>query len=175
MDPAKLADARGARAVLVTPPEGKAMTAGGSGTTFKLYADDTGGPVSVVEHPIDPGVLVPPHIHSREDQISYVIEGEVEMLVRNEVYHCAEGAYLFKPRGVRHTFWNAGAEPARLIEISTPGGVERYMEELFAMLGAGQPDPERLQRLAAGYGITLLPSLGQQLAAEHGLRVMGRQ
>jgi quercetin dioxygenase-like cupin family protein len=138
MDPAKLADAR---AVQVRPSEGKTMTAGGSGTTFKLYAADTGGPVSVVEHPIDPGVLVPPHVHSREGQISYVIEGEVEILVGGEVYHCAAGAYLFKPRGVRHTFWTAGAGPARVIEISTPGGVERYMEELFAMLGAGPPDP----------------------------------
>jgi hypothetical protein len=48
------------------------------------------------------------------------------------------------------------------------------MEELFTMLGAGPPDPGRLQQLAAGYGITLLPSLGQQLAAEHGVRLMGR-
>ena len=174
MDPEKLADAERARAVLVAPTEGKAVTAGGSGTTFKLYADDTGGAVSVVEHPIDAGVLVPPHIHSREDQISYVIEGEVEMLVGDKVYHCAAGAYLFKPRAVRHTFWNAGAEPARLIEISTPGGVERYMEELFTMLGSGPPDPARLVELAAGYGIKLLPSLAQQLATEHGLRVMGR-
>jgi hypothetical protein len=48
------------------------------------------------------------------------------------------------------------------------------MEELFTMLGAGPPDPDQLQRLAAGYGITLLPSLGQQLAAEHGVRPVGR-
>jgi quercetin dioxygenase-like cupin family protein len=91
-------------AVLVAPAQGKAMTAGGSGTTFKLYADDTGGPVSVVEHPIDPGILVPPHIHSREDQISYIIDGEVEMLVGDDVLHCTAGAYVFKPRGLRHAF-----------------------------------------------------------------------
>src|SRR5919198_6596539 len=48
------------------------------------------------------------------------------------------------------------------IETSSPGGVERYMEELFTMLGAGPPDPERPQRLAAEYGITPLPSLGQR-------------
>ena len=48
------------------------------------------------------------------------------------------------------------------------------MEELFTMLGAGPPDPERPQRLAAEYGITPLPSLGQRLAAEHGLHPMGR-
>jgi quercetin dioxygenase-like cupin family protein len=73
-------------------------------------AGDTGGRVSVVEHPIDPGILVPPHIHSREDQISYVIDGEVEMLVGDDVLHCAAGAYVFKPRGVRHGFWNLGTD-----------------------------------------------------------------
>jgi quercetin dioxygenase-like cupin family protein len=162
------------RAVVVAAGDGKAMIAGGSGTIFKLDAGDTGGGVSVVEHPIDPGVLVPPHVHSREDQISHVVEGEVEMLVGDDVLHCAAGAWVFKPRGLRHTFWNAGERPARLAEISSPGGVERYMEELFGMLAAGPPDPGQLQRLAAEYGITLLPSLAQQLAAERGLRIMGR-
>ena len=154
--------------------EGRSLHAGGSGTDFKLWSEATGGILSVVEHPIDPGVLVPPHVHSREDQTSYVVEGTIDILVGDSVIHCAAGSYVFKPRGVPHTFWNPGTEPARLVEISTPGGIERYMEGLFELLGSGSAEPAAIMDLAAQHGLTLLPELGRELAARHGLRVMGR-
>ncbi len=109
---------------VVRSGQGLSLHGGGSGTDFKLWSEATGGILSVVEHPIDPGVLVPPHIHSREDQTSYVIEGEVNILVGEDVLRCTEGSYVFKPRNIPHTFWNEGSVPARLVEISTPGAVE---------------------------------------------------
>jgi hypothetical protein len=127
-----------------------------------------------VEHPIDPGVLVPPHVHSREDQATYVVDGTVDILVGEAVTHCSPGTYVFKPRGVPHTFWNPGTTTARIIEISTPGGVERFMEGLFEMLSSGRPDPAAIGALAANHGLTLLPDLGLELAARHNLRLMGR-
>ena len=154
--------------------EGRSLHGGGSGTDFKLWSEATGGVLSIVEHPIDPGVLVPPHVHSREDQTSYVIEGEVRVLVGETVLRCAAGSYVFKPRSVPHTFWNQGSAPARLIEISTPGGIERYMEGLFEMIASGEGTPEAVGELARRFGLTLLPDLGRRLAVEHGLEVMGR-
>ncbi len=154
--------------------EGRSLHGGGSGTDFKLWSEATGGVLSIVEHPIDPGVLVPPHVHSREDQTSHVIEGEVYVLVGDSVLRCAAGSYVFKPRNVPHTFWNEGSAPARLIEISTPGGVERYMEGLFEMIASGQATPEAVGELAQRFGLRLLPDLGRLLAVEHSLRVMGQ-
>jgi quercetin dioxygenase-like cupin family protein len=154
--------------------EGRSLHAGGSGTDFKLWSEDTGGLLSIVEHPIDPGVLVPPHVHSREDQTTYVVEGTVNILVGDSVTRCEAGAYVFKPRTVPHTFWNPGTGTARIIEISTPGGIERYMEGLFEILSSGRPDPAAIGALAAAHGLTLLPDLGMELAARHSLRLMGR-
>lgn len=143
---------------------------------FKLGSGQLGGRLSVVEHPIDPGVLVPPHIHSLEDQISLVVAGSVDMLVGEQTFHCEIGAYVFKPRGIPHTFWNAGSAPARIAEISVPGGAEVYMEELFEYLAAagGAADSGQISGIASRYGITLLPALAQRLCDEHGLRLMGR-
>jgi quercetin dioxygenase-like cupin family protein len=162
------------KATVIHAGEGRSLHAGGSGTDFKLWSDDTGGLLSIVEHPIDPGVLVPPHVHSREDQATYVIEGSVDILVGETVTRCPTGTYVFKPRGVQHTFWNPGSSPARLIEISTPAGIERYMESLFEILTSGQVDPAAIAALAKTYGLTLLPDLGTELAARHNLRLMGR-
>lgn len=154
--------------------EGRSLAAGGSGTHFKLWSEATKGILSIVEHPIDPGVLVPPHVHSREDQTSYVTSGTVNILVGGDVVRCEPGSYVFKPRGIQHTFWNDGPARARLIEISTPGGAERYMEGLFELLTAGDATPEAVAELAGRHGLTLLPDLGRELAARYGLTIMGR-
>lgn len=160
---------------LVPPNGGLALLAGGSGTVFKLFSEAAGGRLSLVEHPIDPGVLVPPHIHSREDQISLILEGTVDMLVGESTYRCPPGTYITKPRGLPHAFWNPTMRPARLLEISVPGGVEHYMRSLFEHLlaAAGSPDPRTLRGLADDYGITLVPELAVELCGRHGVHLMG--
>lgn len=158
----------------IAPGAGPALLAGGSGTVIKFSSEQLAGSFSLVEHPIDPGVLIPPHVHSREDQISLVLEGTIEMLVGEETYHCPVGTYLHKPRGLPHAFWNSGDVPGRLLEISVPGGAERYMKNMFEYLieSSGTPDPAVLAGLAAEYGITLLPQLAGELIARHHLRPM---
>ena len=161
------------RTTVIHNGEGRVLEGGGSGTHFKLWSESTGAVLSIVEHPIDPGVLVPPHVHSREDQTSYVVEGAVNILVGEDIFHCSPGSYVFKPRNIPHTFWNESSTPARLIEISTPGGVERYMEGLFEMIASGTATPETVGELAGRFGMTLLPDLGREIARDRGLRVMG--
>ena len=63
--------------VLVAPGKGEAVALGGVGVVFKIPGSQTGGAFSIVEHPIEPGTLIPPHTHSKEDELSYVLEGEV--------------------------------------------------------------------------------------------------
>jgi quercetin dioxygenase-like cupin family protein len=99
----------------VIPPDRREVTAvPGFTATVKLAASETGG-ISIVEHRFDPGVLVPPHRHTREDEISCVISGEIGFRSDGREVSLGAGGYIVKPRGELHSMWNAGSEPARMI------------------------------------------------------------
>src|SRR4029077_14446045 len=95
---------------------------GSIGGPYKLWGSDTDGSVSVVEHPFPVGALVPPHLHTREDEYSIVTEGEIGFRSGDREVVLAAGGYITKPRGEMHTMWNAGQVPARMIEIISPSG-----------------------------------------------------
>jgi quercetin dioxygenase-like cupin family protein len=139
-------------AIVVLPNEGKSVRLGGSGVgvVFKLYSADTGGLFALVEHPIDPGALVPPHLHHDEDEYSYVLEGEITLEVGDELIHAPAGTLVSKPRGIWHSFWNATEKPARILEIIAPAGLEKFFEEAAAL---GSPDTERRMALMSKYNI----------------------
>jgi quercetin dioxygenase-like cupin family protein len=127
----------------------------GLGVIFRLWGQTTGGSFSLVEHPIAPGSLVPPHTHSREDEYSYVLEGEVGVKIGDQEFLSTVGDLIIKPRGVSHSFWNAGAQPARLLEIIAPAGFESYFEEMAHVLNAdGPPNEEQIDSIAEKYGMT---------------------
>lgn len=128
---------------------------GGLGVIFRLRGNATGGRFSLVEHPIAPGTLVPPHTHSREDEYSYVLEGEVGVRIGEQEFLATTGDIITKPRGVSHTFWNAGPQPARLLEIIAPAGFENFFEEMVHILNAGgRPNEEQIDSIAEKYGQT---------------------
>jgi mannose-6-phosphate isomerase-like protein (cupin superfamily) len=96
---------------------------GGLGVVFKLFSTDTGGAFALVEHPIEPGALeAPPHLHHNEDEASYVLEGQITVQIGERVIHASPGTLVLKPKGIFHTFWNAGTKPARILEIIAPAG-----------------------------------------------------
>lgn len=141
--------------LLFSPEEGQFVRLGGLGVKFKLSGEDTGGSFAVVEHPVEPGVLVPPHRHTREDEISYVLEGEVGVRVGDQEFRVTPGCYIVKPRGIFHTFWNAGSKPARVLEIISPADFEQYFVEMAEVLQRSRPpDRERMAEIASRYGIT---------------------
>ena len=116
---------------------------GGLGIQFKLDGTHTQGAFSVVEHPLEPGAFAPPHTHSREDEFSYVLEGTVGVKLGDQEFLVSHGSYIVKPRGIPHSFWNPGPEPARLLEIIAPAGFERYFVQLAALVNKnGPPDEE---------------------------------
>jgi len=138
---------------VVQPGEGATGSLGAIGVAFKLWGADTDGSVSVVEHPFPVGALVPPHLHTREDEYSIITEGEIGFRSGDREVVLGAGGYITKPRGELHTMWNAGAVPARMIEIISPAGFEHFFRELAELLVAGPPDPEAIGALAAGYGL----------------------
>ena len=126
---------------------------------------------SLIEHPIAPGILAPPHIHTREDEFSYVLEGEIGARIGDEVVHATPGCYVLKPRNIWHTFWNPGPRPARIIEIISPSGLEKFFAELAALTQSGPPEPETLDRMASKYGLTFSMDWVPELKAKYNLKL----
>jgi mannose-6-phosphate isomerase-like protein (cupin superfamily) len=147
---------------------------GSIGVRFMIDSAASGGGFSLVEHPMPPRTLAAPlHRHSREDEYSFVLEGRVGALLGDEVVYGEPGDLIFKPRDQWHTFWNAGDEPARILEIISPAGFERYFEQLTELLrDAGPPDPAAIAALAARYGLKLdfesVPSLVEEYGISFG-------
>ena len=140
---------------IVQPGEGPTGDLGTIGVAFKLWGDDTNGAVSVVEHPFPVGALVPPHLHTREDEYSIVTEGEIGFRSGDREVVLGPGGYITKPRGELHTMWNAGKIPARMIEVISPAGFEHFFRDMSQLLAAGPPAPDAVAELAAGYGLEL--------------------
>jgi quercetin dioxygenase-like cupin family protein len=159
-------------AKVLGPTEGKTGLLGGMGVRFMVDGAESGGGFSLVEHPIPPRALgAPLHRHSREDEYSYVLEGRVGALLADEVVFGGPGDLIFKPRGQWHSFWNAGDEPARILEIISPAGFEGYFERVVELFGAGEPpDPAAVEAVAADYGLELDLASIPRLMQEHGLR-----
>lgn len=125
----------------------------GLGVAFKLWSADTGGSISIVEHPFAPGVLVPPHLHTREDEFSIVTEGEIGFRSGDREVVLGPGGYITKPRGEMHSMWNAGDVPARMIEVISPGGFEHYFHAMTELVKDGPPRGEDVLALAEKYGL----------------------
>ena len=154
------------------PDAGEAVQLGGLGVRFIIGGGVTDGRFSLVEHPIAPRALgAPLHVHEREDEYSYVLEGRVGVQIGEDVVVAGPGELVLKPRRIWHAFWNAGDEPARLLELISPAGFERYFAELAPLLppAAPAPDGPAIAELQARYGLRMDMDSAPRLAAEHGL------
>ncbi len=164
---------------LVTAPgAGESVSLGGVGVDFKIPAEVTGGAFSVVEHPVEAGRLVPPHIHYREHELSYVLRGEIGVRIGDRDFTAGPGSYVFKPRDIPHTFWNAGPEPAHLIELIWPAGFENFFAELGRLVETCPPEElaERRAELALAYDHHYVhPEWVPELKERYGLKLLGEE
>ena len=142
---------------VVRPGEGFRAPLGPVGTIHKVPGVATEGRLAIVEHTLRPRFLATPmHRHSREDELSIVLAGQLGVKLGDEVVVATAGSYVLKPRGQWHAYWNAGDTELRFIELLVPAGVEGYFEELsrlFATVDA--PLADDVQRLADQYGLQL--------------------
>ncbi len=154
---------------IVKPDEGRSVSLGGMGVVFKVSGAETGGAFAVVEHPIEPGRLVLPHVHQHEDEYSYVLEGTIGARVGDTEVIAGTGSYVIKPRGLMHTFWNPGPGPARVLEVIAPAGFEAYFVEL-----AAARDPGRRSELAAKYDVSYSSDWVPELISRYNLKLLGQ-
>ncbi len=163
-----------AEARALGPNEGHAGFLGSIGVRFMVDGDTAGGNFSLVEHPMSARALAAPlHRHHREDEYSFVIEGRMGALLGDEVLEAGPGDLVFKPRGEWHTFWNAGDEPCRILEIISPAGFERFFAELVDLGGVAEADPAALGALCERYELDLDPSSVPGLIERFGVRMPG--
>jgi mannose-6-phosphate isomerase-like protein (cupin superfamily) len=154
----------------VGPGDGKAVDLGTLGVRFMAWAEETGGGFSLIEHPIAPKTLCAPlHRHANEDEYSFVLEGRMGAQLGEDVVYAEAGDFVFKPRAQWHTFWNAGSEPCRILEVIAPGGFERFFDELAELRAKPDFSPEMMGPLGARYGLEFDPDSVPRLCAEHGL------
>jgi mannose-6-phosphate isomerase-like protein (cupin superfamily) len=156
------------------PGEGRTIRTGAMSVVYKVSADWTGGAYTMHEQPVEPGVMVAPHTHADQDQVSYVVEGELGFLVGDEEFAAPAGSCIFRPRGVRHALWNAGSATARMIEITNPGSdFECYFLRFGELTEAGETRQEVIHALGARYGITYDLAKAEDLARRHGVSSAG--
>jgi mannose-6-phosphate isomerase-like protein (cupin superfamily) len=143
----------------------------GVGARFVMDGGDADGRFGLIEHPIGPrGLACPLHLHTREDEYSFVLEGRWGFQLGDRVVYADPGDLVYKPRDVWHSFWNASDEPARLLEIISPSGFEHYFVELAELLAAGVGrDTEEYAALSGRYGLQMDFASVPQLVASHGL------
>jgi quercetin dioxygenase-like cupin family protein len=159
---------------VIAREEGERVSLGGADVIFKIEAETTGGAFSICETTAEPGRLIPPHLHETEDEYSYVIEGRIGVLIGEDEHLVEAGSWVVKPRGIPHTYWNAGPHPARLIEIIAPSGFEGFFRDLSRLLtGDDPPDIAAITDTAARYHHHFHPELEQPLIERHGLRLIG--
>ena len=153
---------------IVGPADGKSGVLAAIGVRFMIDGADADGRFSLVEHPMPPHALAAPmHRHSREDEYSFVLEGRMGALLGDELVFAGPGDLVFKPRDQWHTFWNAGGEPCRILEVISPAGFERFFDEMVDMTLPKTPDT--IGPLAARYGLEMRFETIAELVAEHGL------
>jgi quercetin dioxygenase-like cupin family protein len=135
--------------------EGKLVSMGGVGVHFKITGEETGHAFSIVEHPLRPRTLVPPHVHHDTDEYSYVVEGQFGARIGDETFLADPGDYILKPRGIPHAFWNPTDRPARLVEIISTAGFEKFFAEAGELFKETTPDPVKIQSLSGKYHASL--------------------
>jgi quercetin dioxygenase-like cupin family protein len=168
------ATAQATRRHRISRDDGERVSLGGLDIIFKITSDQTGGAFAVCEISLGPGRLIPAHLHDTEDELSYVVDGRIGVLVGEEEFTADAGWWVSKPRGIPHTFWNPGPDHARTIEIHHPRG-------LRALLPRAQRDLQRRwptrRRAPHDQGRGLPPSLPPRpraaLMDEHHVRLIG--
>jgi mannose-6-phosphate isomerase-like protein (cupin superfamily) len=162
---------------LVGPEEGdRFLVAGGLlATVHKVVADQTGGAVAVAVHILEPGQLGSPrHVHRREHEISFVLQGVLGVEIGGRAFDAPPGTTVFKPKDVPHAFWNSGPAVVRFVEVFAPGGFEHYFADLEPLIPADTaPDGAALAALWAHYGLEMDAASMFELIERYGLTPPG--
>ena len=138
--------------VIVKEEEGKQQIVLGDHQTIKLTGKDTNNQFTLIEQFNTPGMEIPLHVHSNEDEIFHVLEGELEVQIGSEIKRLNAGDLGFCPRGIPHSWKVVGESKAKVLLSIFPSGLELLFNEL-AQLPPGEPDFTQVAEICAKYNI----------------------
>jgi mannose-6-phosphate isomerase-like protein (cupin superfamily) len=142
--------------LFVEPDRAEVVRAVGAEMRLKVTNRWTAAPIAVWEELAPPGYAPPLHVHTREDEIFRVLDGEFTMWCRGKLFCARPGAVIALPRGEPHTFKNTGGTPGRLLIMVTPGGVEGFFREVDKRALRLPVDMAEIVKAAAGFGLEIL-------------------
>ncbi len=140
--------------IILAPDAGRKVSALGVDMVFKAVSAETGGSYFCMEYLAPQGWAGPPkHLHSKTDEVFYVLEGEITLYLDDRVVKGEPGAFVQVPRGTAHTFANFGDAPAKYLIFIVHGGFEGYFEELPRVVEEHgyPPPPEIVEELGKKY------------------------
>ncbi len=135
--------------------EGERLVFGDVTILVRATTTATGGAFTLFEE-IPPLLDTPLHVHEREDELFYVLEGEHEFQVGDEEYRVGPGGFAFAPRGIPHSQRRIVSGEGRLLILTVPGGLDGFFRELAAAQHAGTLGPDAYAKASQNYGITWL-------------------
>jgi mannose-6-phosphate isomerase-like protein (cupin superfamily) len=136
--------------------KGRMLSVLGERVTLKLTGDESDGTCATVEISTPPQVGPPLHVHHREDEVFYVLEGMYEIRVGGRMIPAPPGTFAFLPRDIPHTYTNVGYRTGKMLVTIMPAGFERFFEELTQLAPGAAPDREQVSALGRKYGLEVL-------------------
>lgn len=142
-------------AKIITAEQGLHQNILGDIQTIKLSGKDTAGKFTIFENNNPPGVGIPLHVHTNEDEVFRILEGEMEFIVEGNTNLLKAGDTIFLPRKIPHSFRVVGKQNAKAIVTIIPSGIEEMFIQLN-QLPAGPPDMGKVLDICGSFGITFL-------------------
>lgn len=142
--------------IALQPDEGKLLDVLGDIVTVKITGEDTDGAYTLIQTVSPPQGGPPLHIHHREDEAFYVLEGEFEVQCGENKIRAVPGSFVFAPREIPHSFRNISSSPSKILILATPAGIEKFFEELSELASQRVPDIEKVKEIAQRYEIELM-------------------
>lgn len=141
---------------VVKEEAGDILSVVGDPLVVKLKSEDTRGSHAAVIVCASPGGGPPLHVHRREDETFYVLEGELEFTIGSQLQRANPGTLLFGPRNVPHTYRGVAPAMSKMLVVITPGGFEKFFQEVNDLSAEGPPSMEAMTGLGQKYGLEFL-------------------
>jgi mannose-6-phosphate isomerase-like protein (cupin superfamily) len=126
--------------------------------TYKARSEDTDGKYALTEGVAPPHRGAPTHIHHREDEALYILDGDFEIECGGKTFHAGPGTFALLPKNLPHRFQNLSVQPGKVLCVQSPGGVEEFFEHMSLLAKAGPPDPAKIRELTKTSGHLSLSS-----------------
>lgn len=146
------------KSIAIPSGEGKALLVlPGETVTLKATSADTNGAYTLIEVTDEPQAGPPMHLHRREDEAFYILEGTFAFQVGDRALTATAGCFMTAPKGVPHSYKNIGTTPARMLALFIPAGIENFFEDLSKLTAAGTLDIDSIVAVAAKQEIEVVP------------------